>query len=547
MTSTLPAYSIPLAFARQIWTRHRSRFFSSLAILAVAAIVYPIVFRISRADIVVILSAIPFFPVFLTTLVAFAMVDDPYNGTPGYPRRMYALPVPTRTLVVWPVVFGLGAIELLWLATAFLVYRPAGIDVPLLWPAVALAAALVCVQALAWAPFASPWVRVFGAAILATVLGTAPAVVAKLPRIHWSLGVLLTGSYIPVAILVALAGVRSDRRGDSWYILPSWLKRGWVISRPAWRRPFHSPAAAQFAYDWRCHGLNLPTIPAALLVVLLVLAPLHRVWPDEPVLPALVPLLFLLPLYTAMMIGPALCGMKPFWITRKGVETFVMTRPLTSGTLAAARFRMAFVSTMLTWTIAVVGVVLWVFLAGAYADATKFGKPLLMYYSTRRIVALGVLGAVVVPGATWTLLTGFLPVGFTNRKWVANTAGGVFCGIFVGGMFVGIGVENYPVYKPLVLDALPWLLGGALLLKWVGAVWAFRTGLSRGLIGVPTVLLALGVWLVLVSAAARLVLLLVPAEASGLLVPVALLLISTVAPLGRFALAPLAMEWGRHL
>ena len=55
---------------------------------------------------------------------ALLFVEDVGNLSSGYPRRMFSLPVPARTLVIWPMLYGSATVALLWVATAYLVYRP---------------------------------------------------------------------------------------------------------------------------------------------------------------------------------------------------------------------------------------------------------------------------------------------------------------------------------------------------------------------------------------------------------------------------------------
>ena len=78
-----------------------------------------------------------------------------------YPRRMYSLPVSSRTLVAWPMLYGGGVVALLWVAGACLVYRPSGFQTPILLPALGLAATLVWLQAFAWSPIGNPLLKLY--------------------------------------------------------------------------------------------------------------------------------------------------------------------------------------------------------------------------------------------------------------------------------------------------------------------------------------------------------------------------------------------------
>ena len=65
----------------------------------------------------------------------------------------------THTLVFWPMLYGWIVAGLLWLATAGLIYRSSGFQMPLLLPALGMATLMVWVQALSWLPLPYSWLR----------------------------------------------------------------------------------------------------------------------------------------------------------------------------------------------------------------------------------------------------------------------------------------------------------------------------------------------------------------------------------------------------
>src|SRR5437879_13236665 len=69
-----------------------------------------------------------------------------------FPARMFTLPVTTRALAGWPMLYGTAAAASLWIATAILVRWPGGVDiyVPGGWPALLEAAYLGGAEAVMW-------------------------------------------------------------------------------------------------------------------------------------------------------------------------------------------------------------------------------------------------------------------------------------------------------------------------------------------------------------------------------------------------------------
>ena len=69
-----------------------------------------------------------------------------------FPARMFALPVRTEALVGWPMLYGAGTAALLCTTASLFVRLSWGIDLPLIWPALLVAAFLAWTQALTWMP-----------------------------------------------------------------------------------------------------------------------------------------------------------------------------------------------------------------------------------------------------------------------------------------------------------------------------------------------------------------------------------------------------------
>src|SRR5262249_6821181 len=77
-----------------------------------------------------------------------------------FPAHMLVLPATTRQLVAWPMLFCATFLAVMWLLSGGLLLRPAGMHPPLVWPATAVAAGAVWIQAISWTPFPTPLARV---------------------------------------------------------------------------------------------------------------------------------------------------------------------------------------------------------------------------------------------------------------------------------------------------------------------------------------------------------------------------------------------------
>ncbi len=93
------------AFAWQLWRRHHVGLSASLATLALMSLTYPALFAWNRSESVLLASVIPAIGVVGYLMNLFLFSDQVGDLSGRYPRRMLTLPVPTRTLVLWPMLY----------------------------------------------------------------------------------------------------------------------------------------------------------------------------------------------------------------------------------------------------------------------------------------------------------------------------------------------------------------------------------------------------------------------------------------------------------
>jgi hypothetical protein len=234
-----------------MWHQHRWFVAAELAYLLLAAVVSPLLPAIiSRTPLgaAEVPTAAPYlcFPIVLIVthwIGAFALASADGKQF-SFPSHMFVLPVRTRTLVVWPMLYGCAALTCLWWFIACLILRPGGIPAPLWWPAAMLAALLTMLQALSWTPFTQNWLRLVLAGPVLAVLGLiVPLVIAGVPELFIT-GILLV--LVGLSFAISLMTVSLGRRGDSidWRLASRVLEWATVCRSPS-RHPFASPAAAQ--------------------------------------------------------------------------------------------------------------------------------------------------------------------------------------------------------------------------------------------------------------------------------------------------------------
>ena len=93
-------------------------------------------------------SAVMFQLVPVLSALTYSPVDLGAKGS-GFPSHMLVLPVATRWLSGWPILFCSAIFATTWFLLAGLILIPAGFHPPILWPAAVLATGTAWIQALA--------------------------------------------------------------------------------------------------------------------------------------------------------------------------------------------------------------------------------------------------------------------------------------------------------------------------------------------------------------------------------------------------------------
>jgi hypothetical protein len=486
-------------------------------------------------------------PLWLAGLNLFALLShaesaDLVARESGYPRRTLTRPLRTVTLAGWPMALGGTAVALLWLAVVGLVLRPAGLPVPLLWPAVFLAALLAWGQALMWFPFPLPFLRLL---VAVPILGglTTGAMLAQ--SYDWSPALLLSVSagLIPLGYLMAVVGLERARRGDtpvwSWRIF---ARRAPAAAGPA---PFASAADALSWLDWRRHGWGLPILVALVLVPELALLMLD-VRARQPGLVAGVFLgtLVSVPPFMGAGAGAFLGNGHPWSRKVAGLPAFSAARPVTSAAMIAVKLRVAFRATLLTWALAYLVIL-------ALLPWCPEGE-VLVHWARQLIDRHGGQGAVLLvlillglPALTMKELISQLWIGLTGRRWVGLVLALTCPAGLVALSFLIDWIALDGEAQEARLAVLPRVLALALPLKLAAGLVIGRAVLRRRLVPPRTVLRFAIAWLAAAAVIFGLTFWLMPADVcSPFIVGCAAVVLGL--PLVRLGLAPLALDWNRH-
>src|SRR5437660_6637578 len=250
---------------------------------------------------------------------------------------MFTLPVTSAALAGLPMVYGTTAMAILWFGSRLLALWPSEVDVPVIWPALLATSLLAWTQALAWMPYPLPGLRVIITVLWLVAIDTVVMVALK-SKAPETVMVAILAPHVPLAYLVARSAVARARRGD----VPDWRRRvaraertADVVSRP--RDQFPSPARAQLWFEWRQYGRSLPWLIAILLPFELALLFAFSHTP-ELIFEVLLFVLFTPPFMAAFVAATAAKSSATI-NDSYGMTPFIATRPLTNGSLIAAKMK----------------------------------------------------------------------------------------------------------------------------------------------------------------------------------------------------------------
>jgi hypothetical protein len=543
-----PASAIAWEFRRRhLWAPSAlAAYLLALAIIKVFILGRGEPVRLDPPDGRAAVAIVPISVTFMYLLAAFSFgLEGDLAGRPSiYPARMLALPVTTRALAGWPMLYGAATMASLWLVAALFARWPWEIDLPLIWPALLAAAFLAWTQALSWMPYGLPGLRVILAVLWLAALDATVilAIHYKVPEPLMVAGLL---PQFPLVYLAACFAVARARCGS----VPDWrgdLARVGSITevRKRGRVDFVSPTQAQMWFEWRLHGRSLPGMVAFVLpfeAALLFIA--SRTMP-EVVIYFLFGVLLLTPPFVAGFTAATTFRASPQGRGSHGLTPFTAARPLTSAALVAARLKVAIWSTLLAWLLVLVTIAAALTFAGRWPVEIERGGEWMEGVGTLRVLAMLSMGFLGLMALTWKQLVQNLYIGLTGRAWVVRTS--VL-------LTLSVLVIVWPAFDWVVRnreapaglwDWLPWIAGVLVGLKVSAAVGIAVLLRRRRLLSDRALVAGALCWLVAVSSVYGLLGWLVTTP----LVPRYILALAAVLsiPLARPAAAPLALSWNRH-
>lgn len=476
---------------------------------------------------------------YFLSVFSFGLSGDLAARESMYPARMLALPVTTSALAGWPMLYGGGAIALLWFGTRPFAPWPSGVLVPVLWPALLAASLLAWTQALTWMPYPLRGMRV-----IVTVLWLAAidAVIMLALDLKASEPVMLAilAPHVPLAYLVARAAVARARRGD----VPDWRGRFGSIAdvSPRTRDPFPSPARAQLWFEWRQYGRSLPWLVAILLPFELALLFPFSHTPDL-IYEMLFVVLFTPPFMAAFVAATA-ARSGAASSDAYGMPPFIAARPLTNGALIGAKMKAMGWSTLAAWVLIFAATPLALRFSGAAPVVMERMHRLVEVVGMPRAVAIVLLAAALLLASTWKQLVQSLYIGMSGREWVIKAS--VFAAVtfLAVALPLAVWISGSRKAMAVLFTSFPLVAAVLVFFKLSAAVWIAARLHRKQLLSGRTLIIGAVCWDVAVFALYGLLVWIVPL----VLIPSHVLALVAIleVPLARLAAAPLALEWNRH-
>ncbi|MCW3061969.1 MAG: hypothetical protein JWQ02_3790 [Capsulimonas sp.] len=477
------------------------------------------------------------------------LVFAPMMAISEVDETLWTLPVRTETLIGWLMFYGGGTAALFWIANAVFIWRPAGLDAPIWWPAAMLAAVQAAALAIRCQPFTFGTLHALIYSICTVLMVLTGGIAASngAPSAVIVVGFL---ALTPLAYILGVVGAKWTRCGET---IGGAGIEDLKDTRPL-RGKFGSEQHAQAWYEWRSHGFYIAAAVAGLgaltlpVLVIPLVSEIHIItllthgtrhvsantWATG-VPPFLVGAL----LYFALVIGCASPGMRE---SDKTLSPFLATRPLDCAGLVAAKLRSAALSAAAAWAAIVPFFIIWMSLP-AWENFHQISLGAALWNAVApalnaHTVTIIITGLLTLFYFSWKFQVETLFLQLTGRAWVPW--------VFTGIVLLPLAIPPFyshvlasPAVRPIVPGALLFLAA----LKLGASTVIVATLRRRGLISERTLRSALTMWAA--GALTFFVLLCVGFAAGRGEWPAIALGVVILMPGVRLSLAPLALAWDR--
>jgi hypothetical protein len=478
---------------------------------------------------------------FLLLIGAFGYTDTSGDKEMArFPRRLFILPLSSLRLATVPVVAGIAAVELFYVFWREPLSR--GEPTSPVFTGLLLAAFMVMFQTVLWTLDRAGALRIVAAGAVGILMLGANLLplLPPSPPPWWR----SESGLAVIAVVLAIAGfLVSWRRIDTlrtgggetanWFDA---VRDRIAEAMPGRQRPFPSPAAARFWFEWRTGGTVLPALVAGAIVV--AIGPLS--WnargsgTDTMRL-----LLFALatPIVLALPVGMA--ASKPrFWSEDLSIPAFLAVHPLTADDIVAVKVRVAAASAATAWAVLLTFAAVWLSLR---ANLHQFSPKM-----TRRDVPFTALAVACAVMLTWRMLVSRLSSGLSgSRRWFTWSVVSLPLTGLAALMFDASGLVDWLWEDAARLRLVAIAAGFAVVAKGAFAAYAWRTVPARHL---RAYLLAWAAGTALFMSLGIAIWKSAHPDASRAGITLAVLILSSllVLPLGRVGLAPSRFARNRH-
>jgi hypothetical protein len=486
-------------------------------------------------------------------LNVFINLEDSDDFNKSYSKRMFALPISSGSfvLLITAIDFVSAAFFAATIDLAFL--YPIGFGAPVVPLILGSAAALALVRAFSLSPIEPAWAKPYLAVIVLAALVGIACWTIQIVHASNTIISLVFMSYLIGAFFVALKGVERSRRGDFFRIgnKPSIHIQTGAIVVPRFRR-FRSAAEAQFLLEWSFLGW----IPAIISTVAPILIGTELYFlsksSETNKISFINPVILLLPVILSFVYSYALPGFKPILTEHKDRLEYFLLRPMRTNDFIKVKFLAALFCTLSNWVgfliMAAIGLVHESIDSGIDRSILNGNSGWMTHFVTARLTSpAGALLVVTMIGLSWNCATFMLAASLDRSDTGVRKPMSIFIASIVTILSLAV------IFGMNILDWIFYFIINSLYVSPFLTIWkiarsivAYRKALDLKLIGVGTVALGVCVWIGL-SACTLATIGLIFAEFSSVRFwIVGVSVVTTITPLGRFALAPLMLHQNRH-